>query len=69
MSKIFQLLHSLSDVQLNNAIISVSLLTSNTSSLFVTGGGLPSAYELVGLHWHWGAGPFRGSEHTISQST
>ncbi len=29
------------------------------------GGGLPEPYEFVGLHFHWGSGPYRGSEHVI----
>ncbi|XP_055870437.1 carbonic anhydrase 7-like isoform X1 [Biomphalaria glabrata] len=40
----------------------VQLVYSGTP-IYLLGGGLPTAYKLVQLHFHWGANQYLGSEH------
>ncbi len=47
----------------------VNLKSTDMATLTVRGGGLTGTYEFAGLHFHWGGGPYRGSEHTIDGKT
>jgi len=44
---------------------SVHVKDPKFSRITVSGGGLPSEYRLLGLHFHWGRNTQEGSEHLI----
>lgn len=46
-------------------LISVKV-TMNSGVHYVYGGGLPSTYQTLQLHFHWGSTEHQGSEHTIN---
>ncbi|XP_064600587.1 uncharacterized protein LOC135466815 [Liolophura sinensis] len=40
-------------------------VTMNSGVHYVYGGGLPSTYQTLQLHFHWGSTEHQGSEHTV----
>ena len=50
---------------LNNGHSISATLVNQSSTLSVTGGGLPGTYRFVNFHFHWGENYASGSEHRV----